>query len=752
MRQSSGPSLTGNVTGVSALAAEAALVVRPTASGNLTSDDELSLSFSSSSCGDGGSVMTATVHCAHSTLSAASAIMQRESDHVPFLLMGISEWPAWEADSRICIEDANVSRRIEMVTTYPPHPSDPLNATFLDAALPLGVCVGGVVVRSAVPITREDEALGAIRKALASKCGVYRFRIATYDEVEQASPTICGAEPCPPSCLGVRGDGCRQDDLNSDDEDGVDFVETSDERRLRQAQGNPSEEDRYTMIAVVAGGRKGLSVVMFAAVRCLCMAADEQDDAAVLDTDDEIVLIPVSIEKFGEDHEWLPAYVSIAMPIPLGVRSEEARVFVDDFVTGMREATLAGSLMVVVDGEVERGKGEASNGAGRCAISMSNVKDQQVTELCEEVTGHNFGRSRWATEDDTGSVCLMVRPSSPQYSRQVDALACDVLKFPCFIPLEKTGRMTPSVETMLMQLWDRVQLGIGAMLGEVAMWSAVPFELHTFVVDHGAAPFVVVLPTPMGQVAAVHCTDYRLICMCLAMWVRVEASVNMSLCKAFVRQDLARRDLWGRGHMTVETLVSDGEDGELMALGSGNISEDSDNSHEGDGSRKRRGSVVGRVVRTDEELVRERTMLQNFVHGLGGDWESMLLNVHRDVAEQSDKECVIVHGSVVYMHYNMDSVKDVGWGCSYRCLQMIVSNLMLTGVVGPATASSGADTVRMPSHTAIRDAILTSGDRSFLGEDEWIGCVECGAALRQLYDVESRILHHTDTQLAVHGG
>lgn len=92
----------------------------------------------------------------------------------------------------------------------------------------------------------------------------------------------------------------------------------------------------------------------------------------------------------------------------------------------------------------------------------------------------------------------------------------------------------------------------------------------------------------------------------------------------------------------------------------------------------------------------------------------------------------VVSGAYGYYHYGMQGERDTGWGCAYRSLQTIASWLLLAGFAGPP----------VPSLRAIQSALVETGDRepAFVGSREWIGSLEVGNALTQLYGVSYRII------------
>ena len=97
----------------------------------------------------------------------------------------------------------------------------------------------------------------------------------------------------------------------------------------------------------------------------------------------------------------------------------------------------------------------------------------------------------------------------------------------------------------------------------------------------------------------------------------------------------------------------------------------------------------------------------------------------------------LVAGDYQYCHYLYDGQDDRGWGCGYRTLQTIISWLRNN------SSSHQQEGLNIPSLRRIQEILVEMGDKpaSFAGSKEWIGSVEVGLVIDQLFDVPCKILH-----------
>ena len=113
---------------------------------------------------------------------------------------------------------------------------------------------------------------------------------------------------------------------------------------------------------------------------------------------------------------------------------------------------------------------------------------------------------------------------------------------------------------------------------------------------------------------------------------------------------------------------------------------------------------------------------------------SHLLNPHNGLKSGIDEGIsVTVDGRYAYHHYMQDRFDDNGWGCAYRSLQTICSWFKLQGYT----------TENVPGHKQIQEALVKVGDKpkSFIGSKQWIGSFEVSICLREITQVDSKILH-----------
>ena len=97
----------------------------------------------------------------------------------------------------------------------------------------------------------------------------------------------------------------------------------------------------------------------------------------------------------------------------------------------------------------------------------------------------------------------------------------------------------------------------------------------------------------------------------------------------------------------------------------------------------------------------------------------------------------VVAGEYQYCHYLYDGHDDRGWGCGYRTLQTIISWLLNNYNSHPQKH------LNIPSLRRIQEILVEMGDKpaSFAGSKEWIGSVEVGMVIDQIFDVPCKILH-----------
>ncbi|KAH3742682.1 hypothetical protein Pelo_15926 [Pelomyxa schiedti] len=78
-------------------------------------------------------------------------------------------------------------------------------------------------------------------------------------------------------------------------------------------------------------------------------------------------------------------------------------------------------------------------------------------------------------------------------------------------------------------------------------------------------------------------------------------------------------------------------------------------------------------------------------------------------------------------HYNCQGFHDCGWGCSYRCCQMVVSNLILQGIIPPEPVKP---------FPLVTDIILALGKRmSACGSGEWIEPPDIAKFMKITYNI-----------------
>ncbi|GMF40320.1 unnamed protein product [Phytophthora fragariaefolia] len=113
----------------------------------------------------------------------------------------------------------------------------------------------------------------------------------------------------------------------------------------------------------------------------------------------------------------------------------------------------------------------------------------------------------------------------------------------------------------------------------------------------------------------------------------------------------------------------------------------------------------------------------------------VLFNVHEGIPSSgvgSQCHSALVDGFYGYYHYMQQGKNDKGWGCAYRSLQTLASWLFVQHYTQQ----------RFLSHDEIQSALVKMGDKPerFRGSTEWIGSLEVGYVLGELYGVTFRSL------------
>ncbi|GMF28969.1 unnamed protein product [Phytophthora lilii] len=143
-----------------------------------------------------------------------------------------------------------------------------------------------------------------------------------------------------------------------------------------------------------------------------------------------------------------------------------------------------------------------------------------------------------------------------------------------------------------------------------------------------------------------------------------------------------------------------------------------------------------------------------------GEWlaaSGVLYNVHEGIPSFGvgpQAQQALVDGFYGYYHYLQQGMNDKGWGCAYRSLQTLASWLFVQHYTQQ----------RFLSHEQIQSALVKMGDKParFQGSTEWIGSLEVGYVLDELFgvtfrslsvssgaqlpDVARELLHHFETQ------
>ncbi|KAH7472531.1 putative Ufm1-specific protease [Phytophthora ramorum] len=121
-----------------------------------------------------------------------------------------------------------------------------------------------------------------------------------------------------------------------------------------------------------------------------------------------------------------------------------------------------------------------------------------------------------------------------------------------------------------------------------------------------------------------------------------------------------------------------------------------------------------------------------------GEWlaaSDVLYNVHEGIPSSgvgSQGQQALVDGFYGYYHYLQQGMNDKGWGCAYRSLQTLSSWLFVQHYTQQ----------RFLSHEQIQSALVKMGDKParFQGSTEWIGSLEVGYVLDELFGVTFRSL------------
>ncbi|DBA01922.1 TPA: hypothetical protein N0F65_005111 [Lagenidium giganteum] len=125
-------------------------------------------------------------------------------------------------------------------------------------------------------------------------------------------------------------------------------------------------------------------------------------------------------------------------------------------------------------------------------------------------------------------------------------------------------------------------------------------------------------------------------------------------------------------------------------------------------------------------LVRQASMLEEL---------DVLINVHEGLPPSGvpQGKQYLVAGFYGYYHYMQQQMNDKGWGCAYRSLQTLASWLYLNNYSDRATLT----------HQDIQRTLVKIGDKpsSFVNSREWIGSMEVGYVLDELYGISFRSMH-----------
>lgn len=112
-----------------------------------------------------------------------------------------------------------------------------------------------------------------------------------------------------------------------------------------------------------------------------------------------------------------------------------------------------------------------------------------------------------------------------------------------------------------------------------------------------------------------------------------------------------------------------------------------------------------------------------------------LISAHT-IIRNHPEDAIICQNRYEYFHYNMDSVKDAGWGCAYRSIQTLASWFY-----------NNSDCVErilsIPEMQGRLRAVDYAHSDLEIGSNRWIGCFEASTLLSDMSSgrVSSRILH-----------
>lgn len=121
-----------------------------------------------------------------------------------------------------------------------------------------------------------------------------------------------------------------------------------------------------------------------------------------------------------------------------------------------------------------------------------------------------------------------------------------------------------------------------------------------------------------------------------------------------------------------------------------------------------------------------------------------LKNIHLGLEPPKDVVVDSIHlvkGDYLYYHYGCDGFDDRGWGCGYRTLQTLCSWCRYQQLAHPQ--HDGSQVADVPSLRLVQQLLVSMGDKpeGFVDSREWIGSVEVGLIVDQLYNVPCKIVH-----------
>ncbi|TDH69035.1 hypothetical protein CCR75_004756 [Bremia lactucae] len=141
------------------------------------------------------------------------------------------------------------------------------------------------------------------------------------------------------------------------------------------------------------------------------------------------------------------------------------------------------------------------------------------------------------------------------------------------------------------------------------------------------------------------------------------------------------------------------------------------------------------LQRIDQPLFRVSRQCSLTQQGAWLRTSDVLINVHEGISSSNvgkPSQVAIVDGFYGYYHYLQQGTNDKGWGCAYRSLQTLASWLFLQHYTS----------LSYLSHEHIQQVLVEMGDKpaSFQGSKDWIGSVEVGYVLDELFGVRFRTL------------